>query len=66
MFYCNLGRFAWKLRLESSLRNVTFWECFEEKKFGEIFVGVVFDFLFLCGEGLFEKIGCMECCTYHA
>jgi hypothetical protein len=66
MFYCNLGRFAWKLRLNLSSMNVTFWECFEEREFGEIFVQVVFDFLFLCGEGLLEKIGCMGCCMYHA
>ncbi len=46
--------------------NITFWECFEEKEFGEIFEQVVFVFLFLCGEGLLEKMGCMGCCMYHA
>jgi hypothetical protein len=66
MFWCNLGRFVWKLKLKSSPRNVTFWECFEEKECGDIFVGVVFDFLFLRGEGLSKKIGCMGCCMYHA
>jgi hypothetical protein len=59
-----------KTCLEIEIRIISkechIWECFEEKEFGEFFVGILFDFLFLCGGGLSKKIRCMGCCTYHA
>jgi hypothetical protein len=52
-----LGKSVWELGLETSLGNVTFWECLEENKCGEIFVEIVSNFLLLNGEILFLKIG---------
>jgi hypothetical protein len=52
------------LGLKTSLKNVTFWECLEEREFRVVKLCLIFGFY--VRKILFFKIGVLGCCAYKA